>query len=272
MERPVTLYECKQAIQRLGLAKAAGPDGLPAEFYRSFEEVVIKDLHNTLQEAHTLGVLPRSMREGDIVLLYKKGDSRDPRNYRPITLLQVDYKILAKILVARMKKVVNNFVSKEQLGFVPKRLIGEATHLLKLVQAYLEEEGRDGLLLALDWEKAFDRVSWEYYHLALEALQFGPVFRGWARLLSNPDALPIRRIKANGGRSNPFSIHCGVPQGCPLSPLAFLVVAEALTRLIQRDATIKGIEINRANIKISQFADDTQIFAETYEDITKALR
>jgi hypothetical protein len=103
MERPVTLYECRQAIRRLGLAKAAGPDGFPAEFYRSFEELVVKDLHNTLQEAHTLGILPRSMREGDIVLLYKKGDSRDPRNYRPITLLQVDYKILAKILVARME-------------------------------------------------------------------------------------------------------------------------------------------------------------------------
>jgi hypothetical protein len=74
MERPVTLYECKQAIRRLGLAKAAGPDGLPvpAEFYRSFEELVVKDLHNTLQEAHTLGILPRSMREGDIVLLHKK--------------------------------------------------------------------------------------------------------------------------------------------------------------------------------------------------------
>eukprot|EP00962_Isochrysis_galbana_P058866 scaffold32199_cov108-Isochrysis_galbana.AAC.9 len=141
------------------------------------------------------------MREGYIILLYKKGDSRDPRNYRPITLLQVDYKILAKILVARMKKTVNNFVSKEQLGFVPKRLIGE--HLLKLVQAYLEEEGRERrpTLLALDWEKAFDRVSWDYYHLALEALEFGPYFRGWARLLSNPDALPTRRIKVNGAHA-----------------------------------------------------------------------
>jgi hypothetical protein len=91
-------------------------------------------------------------------------------------------------------------------------------------------------------------------------------------LLSNPDALPIRRIKANGGRSNPFSIHCGVPQGCPLSPLAFLVIAEALTRLIVNDSTVKGIEINGTNIKISQFADDTQIFAESYEEITNALR
>jgi hypothetical protein len=100
------------------------------------------------------------------------------------------------------------------------------------VQAYLEEEGRDDLLLALDWEKAFDRISWNYYHLALEALHFDPSFRGWARLISNSEVLPLRRIKANGSRSNPFTIKCGVPQGCPFSPLAFLMIAEALTRLI----------------------------------------
>jgi hypothetical protein len=170
-----------------------------------------------------------------------------------------------------MKKVVNHFVSKEQLGFVPKRLVGEATHLLKLAQAYLKEEGRDGLLLALDWEKAFDRVSCDYYHLALEALQFGPSFRGWTKLLSNPEALPVRGIKVNGGRSNPFSIKCGVPQGCPFSPLAFLVVAEALTRLIQNDESINGIEANGEHLKISQFADDTQLFAEKYSDFEKAL-
>jgi hypothetical protein len=261
MERPVTLYECKQAIHRLGLAKAAGPDGLPAEFYKSFEELIVHDLYNTLIEAHALGFFPPTMREGDIVLLDKKGDSRDPRNYRPVTILRVDSKVLAQILVARIKKVVNNFVSKELLGFVPKRLIGEATHLLKLLFA---------LLFALDWEKAFDRVSWDYYHLALEALQFGPIFGGWAKLFSNPEALPMRRIKANGRRSNPFSIKCGVPQGCPFSPLAFLVVAEALTRLIQNDESIQGIEINGEHIKISQFADDTQLFAEKYEDFIKA--
>jgi hypothetical protein len=81
----------------------------------------------------------------------------------------------------------------------------------------------------------------------------------------------MRRIKANGGRSNPFSIKCGVPQRCPFSPLAFLVVAEALTRLIQNDESIHGIEKNGEHIKISQFADDTQLFAEKYEDFTKAL-
>jgi hypothetical protein len=100
---------------------------------------------------------------------------------------------------------------------------------------------------------------------------FIPTFRGWAKQLANPDALPIRRIKANGGRSNPFCIKCGVPQGCPMSPLAFLIIAEALTRLIQNDPAIKGIEINGINVKISQFADDTQLFAETYEEFLIAL-
>jgi hypothetical protein len=66
---------------------------------------MIQDLYNTFLEAQAGGSLPPTMREGDIVLLYKKGDSRDPRNYRPITLLQVDYKILAKILVTRIKKL-----------------------------------------------------------------------------------------------------------------------------------------------------------------------
>jgi hypothetical protein len=100
-------------------------------------------------------------------------------------------------------------------------------------------------------------VSWDYYHLALEALQFGPSFGGWAKLLSNPGALPTRRIKANGSRSKPFTIKCGVPQGCPMSALAFLVIAEALTRLIQNDASINRFEINGANIEIRQSADDT---------------
>jgi hypothetical protein len=93
-----------------------------------------------------------------------------------------------------MKKVLDSFVSPEQLGFVPDRLISEATHLGKLLQAYLEEKDEPGLILALDWEKAFDRCSWEYLHNATEALNFGPKYRGMMRLLSNPDAPPKRRV------------------------------------------------------------------------------
>jgi hypothetical protein len=144
--------------------------------------------------------LHKSLTQGAISLLYKKGDTRDARNYRPITLLQVDYKIFTKMLVAKIKKVVHTFVSPQQLGFVPKRLIGEASHLLKLIQAYLDEVDEEGIILALDWEKAFDRVSWRYYHSALEALEFDPDFRMWAKLLADPDRAPTRCIKINAKR------------------------------------------------------------------------
>eukprot|EP00962_Isochrysis_galbana_P022387 scaffold6704_cov137-Isochrysis_galbana.AAC.9 len=77
--------------------------------------------------------------------------------------------------------------------------------------------------IALNWEKAFDRVSWDYYHQAIGALGFGPNFASWAKMLANPDLPPTRRVKIAGQYSNPFTIKCGVPQGCPFSPLAFLV-------------------------------------------------
>jgi hypothetical protein len=183
-------------------------------------------------EACEKGDLPDGLTCGDIIVLYKKGDAREVRNYRPITLLQVDYKIFAKMMVAPMKTVVNTFVSKQQLGFVPKRLIEEATHLLELLQAYLDETDTEGLMLALDWEKAFDKVSWSYYHQAIKALGFGPKSASWTKIMANASNPPTRRVKIAGQFSNPFTIKCGVPQGCAFSPLALLVVAESLTRII----------------------------------------
>jgi hypothetical protein len=73
-------------------------------------------------------------------------------------------------------------------------------------------------------------------------------------------------VKINGLRSAPFNIHCGVPQGCPFSPLAFLVVAEALTRLILESSDVIGIDIGIVNHRVSQFSDDTTIYAKDYDD------
>ena len=151
------------------------------------------------------------------------------QGFRTRTLLTTDYKIFAKILTRRLKKSITHVVSHPQLGFVPGRRIGEGTHLLKLIQAALEEEDEEGILVAADWEKAFDRVSWDYLHQAAEALGFGQHIRRMLGLMYNDDAPPMRRTRVNGARSDPFSIHSGVPQGCPASPLIFLLVAEALT-------------------------------------------
>jgi hypothetical protein len=148
-------------------------------------------------------------------------------------------------------------------------VITEATHLLKLIQAYLDETEEEDFILALDWEKAFDIASKDYYHQALEALNFGPHFITMATMLSNPHSPPKRRVRVNGNLSKKVTIHCGVPQGCPFSPLAFLIIAEGLTRLIEDCPRIEGIKTNDTEIKISQFADDTQIIVRNYESILK---
>jgi hypothetical protein len=148
-------------------------------------------------------------------------------------------------------------------------VITEATHLLKLIQAYLDEKDEEGLILALGWEKAFDKARWDYYHQALEALNFEPSFITMAAMLFNPYSAPKRRVRVNGTLSEEFKIHCGVPQGCPLSPLAFLIIAEGLTRLIEADPEMEGMIINNTEFKMSQFADDTQISIRNYKSVAK---
>ena len=189
------------------------------------------------------------------------------RNYRPITLLNVDYKIMAKMLVARLAPVMDEIISPPQLGFVPGRNITEATHLLKLAQALADEEQAEGLLIAADWEKAFDRVSWQYLHRATKALGFGPNFRGWVKLMYNKRHPPKRRVRTNGEYSRPFSIKSGTPQGCPASPLIFLIVAEALTRVVLDHPDLKGVTVAGREVRLSQFADDTQFLLQGYDQL-----
>jgi hypothetical protein len=109
----------------------------------------------------------------------------------------------------------------------------------------------------------FDR---RYYDNALIALNFGLNFRQMLSLLANQTHPASRKVKINGLRSSAFQIRCGVLRGCPFRPLAFLVLAEALTRLIIEAPDLKGIDIGSVNHCISQFADNTTIFAKDYND------
>jgi hypothetical protein len=104
-KKTITIQECRTALRSMADNKSPGPDKLPAEFYKQYESLILKNYYDMITEACEYGCLPDNTTEGTIALLYKhKGDLRDMRNYRPITLLQTDYKIYAKILEARLKK------------------------------------------------------------------------------------------------------------------------------------------------------------------------
>ena len=149
-------------MENLPTGKQPGPNRIPNAVYKYLSKRLAPMLAAVLNHALVTGKLPDHFLEGDISVLYKnKGDRDDPRNYRPITLLNTDYKIFTRILASRMREVVHQFVAECQKGFVPDVFIAEATALLKLVEAYInedDEEDRKGVLLLLDMEKAFDRA------------------------------------------------------------------------------------------------------------------
>ena len=131
-EGPIKTDHVRTAIRQLGNGKAPGPDGLPGEFYKAFEQIVAQPLKEALIESKKQGNLSGTMHEGDIILLYKKKDPKDIRNYRPITLLNTDYKILTKILATKLKRVCEASISHPQKGFVPGRQITDLTRQLYL--------------------------------------------------------------------------------------------------------------------------------------------
>ena len=112
-------------------------------------------------------------------------------------------------------------------------------------------------MLFLDMEKAFDRVSYDFTLRGLEAIGFGKKFRKMVGMMYDTNNAPKRRMYVNGYYSEWFTIKSGVAQGCPLSPLLFLVVAQALKYAIHSEPRLKGIKIGSKSYKMSQFADDT---------------
>ena len=151
---PITIPDVADTCSYLPTGKSPGPDRLPNKFYKVMSAVIAPILTEVLNEARRLGKLPPTMMEGIISILYKKKRRDDPRNYRPITLLNGDYKIFTRILTQRMNKAVVQFVSDDQNGFVPNAFIAENLLRIQMIQAYLDEEDQEGLFIFLDMEKA----------------------------------------------------------------------------------------------------------------------
>ena len=132
----LSVEECFEALSGMAKRKAPGLDGLPAEFYLKFWHVLGQDLVHVLNSCYTAGSLTLSQRRGVISLSFKKGDRLDMRNWRPISLLNVDYKLAARTIAARLLKVIHLVVAEDQTCGVPGRYIGENVAFLRDVVSY----------------------------------------------------------------------------------------------------------------------------------------
>ena len=258
-EGMLTVPECLVALQGMARRKAPGCDGLPMEFYLKFWDVLGPDLVAVLNSCYGSGFLTLSQRRGVISLSFKKGDRLDPRNWRPISLLNVDYKLAARVIAGRLLKVIHLVVANDQTCGVPGRYIGENVAFLRDVVEYAESTNRPVAILSLDQEKAFDRVEWSFMRATLLKMGFGASFVRWVDLFyCNVQSA----VNVNGYVSPFFSLSRGVRQGCPLSPLLYVLVAEVLACNIRASPCVTGLSLPGSSqplSPISQYADDTSL-------------
>ena len=264
LEEDITLSECYEALFNMKRNKAPGCDGLSCEFYQTFWPEIGNIVLNVIQDSQNSQLLNMSARKGVVSLIPKKGKQLNQlKNWRPLTLLNTDYKILAKIMATRMKKYLPKLISDSQTGFMENRNISDNIRKAIDIVTHVNRTGNEAILINLDFEKCFDRISHKAVVGALEYFNFGPKFIDTIRLFFTEFNITI----TNAGHYTDFAKKTrGVNQGCPVSPYLFLLCAEILAHRIKNNNNIRGIDVNGLKNVISQFADDTVIFLN-YEQI-----
>ena len=262
----LTPDECFLALQGMARCKAPGLDGLPMEFYLKFSDVLGADLVSVLNSCFRSGCLSLSQRRGVISLTFKKGDRLDPRNWHSNTLLNVDYKLGSRAFAGRLLKVIHLVLDKDQTCGVPGRFIGENVALLHDVIDYASSSGSSIAILSLDQEKAFDRVDWDFMRLTLSAMGFGSSFISWVDLFYHR---VLSSVLVNGRLSPFFFLSRSVRQGCPLSPLLYVLVSEVVAVNIRCNPCISGLCLpgSAPLSPISQYADDTSLILTSDDSI-----
>ena len=260
-EGELTEGECKRALDAMATGKSPGLDGLPTEFYQRFWSLLGTDFVDVINFAYNHGQLSPSQRSGVITLIHKRGDRLDMKNWRPITLLCADYKIVAKAIANRLLGVIAKVTHSDQTCGVPGRNSLESVRLLKDVVFHANQNRKAAAIISLDQEKAFDRVELGYLSRVLQTMNFGQSFQKWVFLLySNIFSC----ILINGETTEFFSVSWGVRQGCPLSPLLYVLVAETIASAIRADRFIDSYILpNGRSVKLCQYADDTSVIVTT---------
>ena len=270
LEEPLSADECHKALTHMKSDKSPGSDGLPAEFYNFFWDEIGEAIVEVLNFCFNRGLLTESMRLAIISLLYKKGDIELLKNWRPISLLNVDYKIGSKAFANRLQLILPSILNSDQTCSVPGRSIFENLMLARDSIDYCQEKKLPLALIKIDQEKAFDRVNWDFLLKVLERMNFGPKFMCFIKTMYKDVSC---QISNNGYLSRKVTLKRGVRQGCPLSPLLYCIVAETLGNLIRQNLKIDCLRLpgSRKEVKISQYADDTTLFLRNNFSVEEAI-
>ena len=250
--------------------KSPGMDGISSEFLKVFWGKLKFLVTNALNSCFQKGKLSTTLRQCIITLLPKGNKDRSQlKNWRPISLLCVVYKLASGAIAERLKQTLDTTISKTQTGFIPGRHLSDSTRFIYDIIQIANNNKSSGLLMLIDFEKAFDSISWRFLYKTLTLFGYSDSFLNWIKLFNNDIKTYVTQC---GILSNPIIIGRGCRQGDPIAPYLFLLGAEVLSLLIKTNPNIIGFIINGYEFKLTQFADDTTLILDgTQHSLQSAL-
>jgi hypothetical protein len=259
LTKPFSIEEVKYALFHMECNKAAGPAKIPVEFLQTCWDIIKEDVMEMFGDFYENKLEVHRVNYGVITLLPKIAEACKIQQFRPICLLNFLYKWITKVLTMRLIPIAAKLICSEQTTFIKGRNI--MTGVLALHEMLHETKRRQGIgvVLKLDFEKAYDKVSWKFLLECLKLRGFNDKWCGWIHQILVGGTVCV---KMNDQLGSYFVSHKGARQGHPLSPLLFNFVADCLTKMVKKaqcNGLIKGLVDNLIlnGVAILQYADDT---------------
>uniref|UniRef100_A0A8D2LM88 Reverse transcriptase domain-containing protein n=1 Tax=Varanus komodoensis TaxID=61221 RepID=A0A8D2LM88_VARKO len=272
LEKPITQEEVEMAITQGKSGSAPGPDGLGWNFYKLFKTWIGPALTKVFNFLLQQPKLSQSFYQSTLIFFAKQGDLTLVKNWRPIALTNVDYRILAKILNGRLARLAPKIVVPGQTSAVPGRSMLDSLCLFRELFELAREKKWKGKIMQLDQTKAFDCVHHEFLWATLEWKGLPHRFVQYVKLLYKEASVTPQ---VNGHRGNRIALESGVRQGCPLSPLLYVLVIDTVLCRLLLEEGLSGLgrEIPQsvgAVVKFVVHADDVSLLVNDEEEMRRA--
>ncbi|XP_056841874.1 uncharacterized protein LOC130495007 [Raphanus sativus] len=270
-----TVEEITKLMFSLNPNKAPGPDGLTSGFFKASWSLLGVECVTSIQTFFNSGFLPKATNSTILSLVPKFTGASKVSDYRPISCLNTLYKVISRLLVRRLKPILQNLILPNQTAFVEGRLLVENTVLAsELVNGYHKNRGSKRITIKVDIAKAFDTLSWDFLFAALESLELPAPF---VRLLRACICTPSFMVGYNGTVSGYFKGKRGLRQGDPLSPYLFVIAMNYLSLMLDKEARSGYLsyhhQCHKTRLTHLSFADDLLIFIDgSLESVQRVLQ
>jgi hypothetical protein len=244
--------------------KSPGPNGFNFAFVKAMWSLIKGEIRIMFDQFHGIGMLPKSFSSYFVALIPKINSPFALGDFRPISLLGCLYKIVAKVLTARLARVMDKLVAPTQSAFLKGRQLVDGVVVVYEVVDMAKRTGQSCLIFKVDFEKAYDSVEWSFLEYMLDRFGFFVKWKDWIRACVFSGNMAVL---VNGSPSEQINIQRGLKQGDPLAPFLFLLVAEGLGGLMKKAVGLnrfRGFQVGNRGLVVShlQYANDTLCIGE----------